>query len=132
PLMAAIEKLINKKVEQRVIAGFEAGPSPSPDSAGPSARPRGRPESRGSESRRGQPRRGESRRGEPHRAEQHAYARAPQKPQRSDLPRFQQRPESRAYGADERAAQLLEHRRRLAEETAEVGQARETSAPLVR
>jgi ATP-dependent RNA helicase RhlE len=30
PLMAAIEKLMNRKVEQRVIAGFEPGRSPAP------------------------------------------------------------------------------------------------------
>jgi len=125
PLLAAIERLINRVIEQRVIEGFEpsqhAARAPAESQArAHHAEPRRveprRGEARRGEPRRGEPRRGEPRRGEPRRGEPRRGERAPQAPQGAGRPHRERRPDLRSYGpVDEvRAAQLREHRMRVA------------------
>jgi ATP-dependent RNA helicase RhlE len=112
PLLAAIERLMNRQVEKRIIPGFEPGTAPARPSE-PERRPRqGQPRQR-------QPRQGEPRRGQP----PHRDARPPQprqearrKPRRDERPR---RPDRIPYPSDEYAAQLQEARRRAREEPRE-------------
>ncbi|MGA8049902.1 MAG: DEAD/DEAH box helicase, partial [Burkholderiales bacterium] len=60
PLLAAIERLINRQIEKRIIAGFEPGQAPAAPRE-PERRPRqGQP-------RQGQPRQGQPRQGQPRR-----------------------------------------------------------------
>ena len=107
PLLAAIERLMNREVEKKIVAGFEPGTAPS--------RPR-EPERR---ARRSQPRGAQPRRD----AEPRRDARPPQprqdarrKPRRDERHR---RPDRIPYPSDEYAAQLQEARRRAREEPRE-------------
>jgi len=111
PLLAAVEKLMNRQVEKRIIPGFEPGTAPSR----PAEPERGR--------RQGQPRQGQPRRGQPRRDQPRREARPPQprqetrrKPRRDERPR---RPDRIPYPSDEYAAQLQEARRRAREEPRE-------------
>ncbi len=106
PLMAAVEKLMNRKVESRVVPGFEPGTAP----ARPAER-KPQPQRQQQQQRRGQPR------------QRHAQQRQPQRPQQQQQrrqPRHNGRPhrlpdQVPAHSA-EREAQIREARARMAED----------------
>jgi len=75
PLLSAIEKLINRKIEVRAVAGFEAGHAPRDET-----RPSRSEPARGERGRQGEGRRGESRRGKQQRGEDQRQERAPRQP----------------------------------------------------
>ena len=102
PLLAAIERLMNRQVEKKIVPGFEPGTAPS--------RPR-EPERR---TRQGQPRRGQPPRRDARPPQPRQEAR--RKPRRDERPR---RPDRIPYPSDEYAAQLQEARRRAREEPRE-------------
>ena len=115
PLLAAIERLMNRAVEKRVIPGFEPGTAPSrprePERRPRQGQPRREPSRREqprSQQRRGQPR-SEQPRGEQHRPGQGAH--------RPGRPNGGQR--GIPYPNDEYQAQLQEARRRAREEPRE-------------
>jgi ATP-dependent RNA helicase RhlE len=119
PLMGAIEKLMNRKVEQRAIEGFEPG-SRSQQPAEPREN-RGNRENRQQQprQRQGQPRRPEQRHGQPNRHPQPQHQRPQQR---------RGRPQHQALRVNDRLtaeqeAQLAEARKRMAEE----GEARRDS-----
>jgi ATP-dependent RNA helicase RhlE len=115
PLMAAIEKLINRKVDERIVEGFEPGTrSQEPaDDRGNRARMPSSPrrQQQPPRQRQGQQSRPEQRRGQPKR---HAH---PQHQQQGEHRRGQQqRPRVNDRLTAEQEAQLAEARRRMAEE----------------
>jgi ATP-dependent RNA helicase RhlE len=93
PLMAAIEKLMNRRVEERVIAGFESGTRGENRGQSPNSDRRQRQQPR---QRQGKQRRPEQRHGQPKRHGQH------------------QRSRSMERLSAEQEAQLAEARRRMA------------------
>jgi len=103
PLLAAIEKLMNRQVEKKVIAGFEPGTAPS------------RPPEPERRQRQGQPRRGGQRREQPHRearpSQPRQEHRQPQQQRRRDKG-VARRPDRIPYPSDEYQAQIEEARRR--------------------
>jgi ATP-dependent RNA helicase RhlE len=101
PLMAAVEKLMNRKVEQKVIPGFEPGTAPARD-AEPDSRPP-RPQQR---QRQRQPQRQQQ-------GQKRDFTRKPQ-PQHPRPPRSQ--PPASSAMTSEREAQIREARARMAEE----------------
>ena len=109
PLLAAIERLMNRAVEKRIVPGFEPGTAPS--------RPR-EPERR---PRQGQPRReqprAEQRRAQPRREAPRGANRGAPGAHRAGLPNGGQR--GIPYPNDEYQAQLQEARRRAREEPRE-------------
>ena len=128
PLMAAIERLINKKIEHRPIEGFEPGSGYHTAKHEPEQRRGGqrRGEPRKDGQRRGEPRKDGQRRGEPRRPPRPARApraRAPPRPRRPAQANAQpgrgrpgnaqRRPEYRAEtrrpDEDERIAQAQHH-----------------------
>ncbi len=113
PLLAAIERLMNRAVEKRIVPGFEPGTAPSRPRE-PERRPRqGQP-------RRDQPRRDASRREQPRQprnAQPRREARGAQGPHRAGRPGGGQR--GIPYPNDEYQAQLQEARRRAREEPRE-------------
>ncbi len=142
PLLAAIERLMNRSVDRQPVPGFE------PDTSAPMPEPRGRQPQRsrpqggrGERAQRGSPR---SERG-PRPDRRPAEARRSQRPSRSGQPNHapqgqrSQRParpggaprhETHAYAdREEREAQIREARMRLAEESAE---SREETKPRER
>jgi ATP-dependent RNA helicase RhlE len=115
PLMAAIEKLMNRKVDERIVEGFEPGTrSQEPaDDRGNRARMPSSPrrQQQPSRQRQGQQSRPEQRRGQPKR---HVL---PQHQQQGQHHRGQQqRPRVNDRLTAEQEAQLAEARRRMAEE----------------
>ena len=101
-LLAAIERLMNREVEKKIIAGFEPGTAPSRSSE-PERRPR-----------QGQPRRAQPRREpRPSQPRQEAPAEAPAATSTTGAPT------RIPYPSDEYAAQLQEARRRAREEPRE-------------
>jgi ATP-dependent RNA helicase RhlE len=64
PLLAAIERLINRKIEQRVVPGYEPGSAPHPQAQEPGER---RERRHRDQPRRDQPHRGQQHRSPPHR-----------------------------------------------------------------
>ena len=107
PLLAAIERLMNRQVEKRIVAGFEPGTAPS--------RPR-EPERR---PRQAQPRRSQPRREQPRRETRpQPRQEARHKPHRNERQR-QGRSGGIPYPNDEYQAQLQEARRRAREEPRE-------------
>jgi len=114
PLLAAIERLINRQIEKRIIAGFEPGQAPTRPSE-PERRPRqGQP--RRDQSRQGQPRREQPRQEQPRR-----QGRGPQPGHRAGgRPGGRSgggaRGELRPYRNEEYEAQLREARMRAREE----------------
>jgi ATP-dependent RNA helicase RhlE len=116
PLLAAIERLINRKVEQRAIAGFEPG-SQSQEPREPRPQPR-----RGQQPRREQqPRRGQ----QPRREQQPRHEQQPRRGQQQARP-GQQRPRpggrrngNGGYVSPELEAQLREGRQRAREDAAQ-------------
>ena len=117
PLMAAIERLMNRKVESRTIEGFEPGtasqePAEDGDNRGnreqrPSS---GRRQQQQPRQRQGQQRRPEQRQGQPprngSRPHQHSQSRRPQPSRSRTMERL----------SAEQEAQLAEARKRMAEE----------------
>ena len=110
PLMAAIERLMNRKVEERVIAGFEPGnrgQAPTHHGNRGQSPNSPRPQHQQPRQRQGQQRRPEQRHGQPKRQhQQHAQNRRGQ----------QQRPRVSDRLSAEQEAQLAEARRRMAAE----------------
>jgi len=107
PLLAAIERLMNRQVEKQIIPGFEPGTAPS--------RPR-EPERR---PRQAQPRAGKPRREQPRRESRpQPRQEARHKPRRDERQR-QGRSGGIPYPNDEYQAQLQEARRRAREEPRE-------------
>ena len=106
PLLAAIERLMNRKVETRTVPGFEAG------HAAPRSEPQRKEQPRRPEQarRQGQPRRQEPRRPEPRRPQE----------ERGGSRRRNGRPHPRAAAAgpagSEREAQIREARARMRED----------------
>jgi ATP-dependent RNA helicase RhlE len=110
PLMAAIEKLMNRKVEARVVPGFEPGTrSLEPQENRGQSPNSGRRRQQQPRQRQGQQRRPEQRHGQPKR---HGH----QQPQSSRGRPQQQRSRSMERLSAEQEAQLAEARRRMAEE----------------
>jgi ATP-dependent RNA helicase RhlE len=110
PLMAAIEKLMNRKVEARVVPGFEPGTrSLEPQENRGQSPNSGRQRQQQPRQRQGQQRRPEQRHGQPKR---HGH----QQPQSSRGRPQQQRSRSMERLSAEQEAQLAEARRRMAEE----------------
>jgi ATP-dependent RNA helicase RhlE len=110
PLMAAIEKLMNRKVEARVVPGFEPGTrSLEPQENRGQSPNSGRWRQQQPRQRQGQQRRPEQRHGQPKR---HGH----QQPQSSRGRPQQQRSRSMERLSAEQEAQLAEARRRMAEE----------------
>jgi ATP-dependent RNA helicase RhlE len=100
PLMAAIERLMNRKVESRVVAGFEPGSGgghnrPAPEAPRHNQRPQ-RPQHRPQHQRHGAGK-------NPKRPQQQ---RAPQQPQRAQQPQRQQPAAQPKPAAEQRPAQL--------------------------
>ena len=123
PLLAAIEKLMNRTVERRTVPGFEPGPAPAPHASADANPPRGEPRPEGAgRRRRGRGRQRPEGRGlPPHAARPDGARRGPpmQRPPRGPRPNAP-RKEHRVYADhDEREAQLREARMRLAEERGE-------------
>ena len=129
PLMAAIEKLMNRKVEQRMIAGFEPGtrsqePAEDRDNRGNRGQSpnSGRRQQQQPRQRQGQPRRPEQRHGQPKHGGNHGGNRG----QSPNSQRFngQRRGGRPGYGAaalpapiaKEREAQIAEARARMVAE----------------
>jgi ATP-dependent RNA helicase RhlE len=102
PLMAAIEKMMNRKVESRVIAGFEPGTASSrpPETKQPHRQPQ--------QQRRGQPRQGQQRQQQPRQQQPRRPARHNGRPHRL--------PEPAPAHSAEREAQIQEARARMREE----------------
>jgi ATP-dependent RNA helicase RhlE len=119
PLMAAIEKLMNRKVDERAVEGFEPGtrsqqPTEHRDNRGNRGNGQQQPRQR-----QGQPRRPEQRHGQPNRHPQPQHQRPQQR---------RGRPQHQALRVNDRLtaeqeAQLAEARKRMAEE----GEARRDS-----
>jgi len=144
PLLAAIEKLINRTVERRIVPGFEPGTAPAqPAQSAPSEESPQRFEQRRNEPngrRRGRGRRRPEGRGNPPHAprpDESRRGQQPQRPPRGARPGGPRpggpRNEHRVYADhDEREAQLREARMRLAEERGETeqeGDRRERTKP---
>jgi ATP-dependent RNA helicase RhlE len=102
PLMAAIEKMMNRKVESRVIAGFEPGTASSrpPETKQQHRQPQ--------QQRRGQPRQGQQRQPQPRQQQPRRPARHNGRPHRL--------PEPAPAHSAEREAQIQEARARMREE----------------
>src|SRR5688572_5904561 len=119
PLMAAIERLMNRKVDERAVEGFEPGtrsqqPTAHRDNRGNRGNGQQQPRQR-----QGQPRRPEQRHGQPNRHPQPQHQRPQQR---------RGRPQHQALRVNDRLtaeqeAQLAEARKRMAEE----GEARRDS-----
>jgi ATP-dependent RNA helicase RhlE len=114
PLMAAIERLMNRKVEERTIPGFEPGtrsqtPTENRGQSPNSPRPHQQPRHRQPQQRHTQPKR------HPHPQHTQPKNRRPQ----------QQRPRVSDRLSAEQEAQLVEARRRMAAEGEEPGSSRE-------
>jgi ATP-dependent RNA helicase RhlE len=112
PLMAAIEKLMNRKVESKVIAGFEPGTA--------SARPAEKKPQQQQPQRRGQPRQrqGQQRQGQQRQDQQRQPQRPPQpgrRPARHNG-RPHRLPDQPPAHSAEREAQIREARARMAAE----------------
>ena len=120
PLMAAIERLMNRKVEQRVIEGFEAlgGGQPREDEQPRhQQQPRREPPRRGQQQRRPQGRSQQPRGQQPRAQAQHGRGAAPQPQRRNGQQRPHQRPGRRGGGGQgyispELQAQIEEGRQR--------------------
>ncbi len=119
PLLAAIERLMNRPVEKKIVPGFEPGTAPSRPRE-PERRPRqGQPrreQPRREPSRREQPR-GEQRQAQPRREAPRGPKRGAPGAHRSGRPNGGQR--GIPYPNDEYQAQLQEARRRAREEPRE-------------
>jgi len=114
PLLAAIERLMNRKVESRIIAGFEPGTASSRPAE--KSEPRRQPQPQ----RRGQPRRQGQQR-EPQRQGQQRQQQRPQPQQNRRPARHNGRPHrlpehAPAAHSAEREAQIQEARARMREE----------------
>jgi ATP-dependent RNA helicase RhlE len=114
PLMAAIEKLMNRKVDQRIVEGFEPGTrshEPADDRGNRARSPNSPRRQQQPRQRQGQQSRSEQRQGLPKR---HVH---PQHQQQGQHRRGQQqRPRVNDRLTAEQEAQLAEARRRMAEE----------------
>jgi ATP-dependent RNA helicase RhlE len=107
PLMAAIEKLINRQVEQRVVSGFEPGTRPSQKPLQGAPKPHHpRPERQ----------RPEHRKRSPEHRQEHRRAPSPQRPPSPQRAPSPQRPPLVATTDSEREAQIREARDRMAVE----------------
>jgi ATP-dependent RNA helicase RhlE len=133
PLLAAIERLMNREVEQRVIPGFEPGAAPQPRRE----EPQGRPPQRNRPRQKQQPRHAQQ---QPKRSERQPRRKGePQQPRRNGQqhPRFSRRGGGGGYISPELKAQM-EYGRKLArqdarENPAEPAEPRtETAAPAPR
>ncbi len=104
PLLAAVERLMNRKVEQKIIAGFEPGSAPVRE-----PRPDEGPERRSQEQPR--PRRNGAPRNKsfPKKPQQRPQGQQPSRPQRPQ-------PSAGFHATSEREAQILEARARMMEE----------------
>jgi ATP-dependent RNA helicase RhlE len=112
PLMAAIERLMNRKVEQKTIAGFEPGTrSSQPQEREPQRRPQRQQQRRPQQQRHGQPRPQQQRHSQPRPQQQHR-----QQPRRDEHRRLP------APIAAEHEAQIREARRLAALEEGYVPQ----------
>jgi ATP-dependent RNA helicase RhlE len=119
PLMAAIEKLMNRKVESRVVAGFEPGSAPSRPAE--KKEPRQPQQQRRGQPRQGRPRQGQPRQGQPRQGQQRQPQRQQQRPPQPRRPeRHNGRPHRHMAPVTpvnaEREAQIREARARMAEE----------------
>ena len=118
PLLAAIERLINRQIEKRIIAGFEPGQAPAAPRE-PERRPR-----QGQQPRRGQPRQGQPRQGQPRQGQPRRPGRGAQPGHPAGRPAGRPggrsgggpRGELRPYRNEEYEAQLREARMRAREE----------------
>jgi len=134
PLMAAIERLMSREVESRVVEGFEPGQRGSRPAAAPQQQRQGqgrRPE----QHRRPEPgRRQEQRRFEQHRPEQRGGQRPAMRTQPRSQPRFPGRHDGARLPAAlsaEQDAQLREARARMAAENKSKRQEPRLGAALV-
>ena len=103
PLMAAIERLINRKVESRVIEGFQPGNSPRPPQPQQQRRPQ---HQQGRRQQQGQPR---------HNGQRHSRGGPQQEQRQQHRPQAQQRPHL-PQASDPRDDQIREARARMAAE----------------
>lgn len=126
PLMAAVERLMNRKVESRVIAGFEPGSAPAPREHAEQRPPRRQEQGQGrrggqQRQQRGGPQRGGDQRGGQQRSPQQQQQRAQQQQRR---PGPQHQAHDSAY-----EDQIREARARMREEGEAVPAADEHQAP---
>jgi len=125
PLLAAIEKLLNRTIERRTVPGFEPGAAPAQPAPVQASPQRMEPRSNESGGRRRRGRRRQGERGNPPNAgrpNEFRRGQQPQRPPRGARPGGP-RKDHRVYADhDEREAQLREARMRLAEERGEAEQ----------